>query len=89
MTPKPKCIIDGEPWWDWLYEYDWEGKMYSFAVCARSEEEAHARLKRLPLARFCGQAHGGPIPLWRGLWVPLWVWWANRRKWRRPATGRE
>jgi len=77
-TPKPACVVDGEPWWNFLYEYDWEGKTYCFEICARSQSEADARLKRLPLARYKGQADGNPIPMSRGGWlVPLIVWWRN------------
>ena len=72
-------IIDGEPWWHFHYSYDWEGKKYAFNICARSEQEAHDRLKRLPLARYDGKGCGGPIPLYRGWWVPLLVWWRNWR----------
>lgn len=86
MEPKPRCIIDGEPWWGFIYEYDWEGKTYGFTIVARSEEEAHARLKRLPLARYEGKQDGGDIPLGR---MPLWAatswlalvcWWRNWRQ---------
>jgi len=73
--PKPIAVIDGEPWWNFLYEYDWEGKTYGFDICARSQEEADARLKRLPMARYKGQADGKPIPAYRGWYVPLLVWW--------------
>jgi hypothetical protein len=45
---KPRGIVDGQPWWDFLFEYDWDGRTYSFVICAPSEEEAMARLKRLP-----------------------------------------
>lgn len=89
MEPKPRCIIDGEPWWGFLYEYDWEGKTYGFDIVARSEEEAHARLKRLPLARFLGKQDGGEIPVrlppWLGgaLMIRLTVWYRNwvQRSW--------
>ena len=78
--PKPVMIdADGTPWWNYLYSYDWEGKSYSFEICARSEAEAHARLKRLPLARFDGQGHGGPVPVnpVTRITIPLTVWWRN------------
>ena len=76
--PKPVCTIDGEPWWDFLYEYDFDGATYSFHVRARSAEDAHARMKKIALARYLGQSDGGPIPLWRGgFLVPLVVWWRN------------
>ncbi len=76
---KPAMVIDGEPWWHFLYEYDWEGKTYGFEICARSEQEANARLKRLPLARYAGQADGGPIPVnaVTGFYVRSLVWWRN------------
>jgi hypothetical protein len=76
---KPACVIDGEPWWNYLYEYDWEGNTYTLPICARSREEADARLKRLPLARYDGQADGQPIPvnLTTGVYVRLLVWWRN------------
>jgi hypothetical protein len=86
---KPACIINGESWWHYLYEYDWEGSTYGFSIAARSEEEAHARLKRLPLARYLGQGDGGQIPVllppWLGgaLMMRLTVWYRNwlQRAW--------
>jgi hypothetical protein len=80
--PRPKCVIRGEPWWDFGYEYEWEGRTYCFHICARSREEADARLKRLPLARFYGQIDGGPIPALPGakLYVRLVVWLRNLRQ---------
>lgn len=82
MTPKPVGIFDGVPWWNWSYEYDWNGKTYSFEICAPSKEDADARLKRLPLARFQGQCDGTPIPINPATkaWVPLLVWWRNLRQ---------
>ena len=76
---KPVQIdVDGTKWWNYLYEYDWDGKVYGFDICARSPEEAHARLKRLPLARYMGQGDGGPVPISHGgFLVPLIVWWRN------------
>ena len=78
--PTPVMVEpDGTKWWSFLYSYDWEGKSYAFDICARSREEADARLKRLPLARYDGQGHGGPIkvnPVTR-VTVPLIVWWRN------------
>lgn len=76
--PKPACVIDGDQWWNFLYEYNWEGASYTFSICARSREEADARLKRLPLARYVGQADGNPIPAWRGWTVPFVVWLRNK-----------
>jgi len=71
-------IINGEPWWHYHFEYDFDGSTYSFDVPARSELEAHARMKKIALARYMGQGHGGPIPLHRGGFVvPLVVWWKN------------
>lgn len=80
--PKPIMIdADGVPWWNWLYSYEWEGATYSFSICARSREEADARLKRLPLARYDGQQDGSPIPFVAGgFLVPLIVWWRNLRR---------
>lgn len=74
---KPKRI-DGEDWYDYLYEYDWDGGMYSFKICARSIDEAEARLRRLPLARFAGVV-GDEIPVTTTARVttPLKVWWRN------------
>lgn len=75
---QPKCIINGEPWWDFSYEYDFEGKTYGFEVCARSAAEADARMKKIALARYMGQVDGKPIPVWRGgFFVPVIVWWRN------------
>lgn len=82
MEPRPTQIdSDGTKWWRFLYEYDWEGATYGFAIVARSQEEADARLKRLPLARRLGTQDGEDIPMSRGgLLVPLVVWWRNLRR---------
>lgn len=78
MQPKPKLFIDGEPWWDFHFSYDFDGKQYAFTVCARSADEAHARMKKIALARYDGQGHGGPIAVWRGgFLVPIICWWRN------------
>lgn len=81
--PKPACIVDGEPWWNFLYSYHWEGSDYSFSICARSREEADARLKKLPLARYQGQQHGNDIPAYpgTGLFVRLSCWLRNIAQW--------
>jgi hypothetical protein len=78
ITPRPIYIDEhGIPWWNWVYSYYWEGKFYSFEICARSKEEADDRLKRLQLAVFDGQADGGPIDVTvtpvTSIW-PLLVW---------------
>ncbi len=81
QTPRPVCTIGGGPWWDFHYEYDFNGSTWGFQVRARSAEEAQERMKKIALARFCGQGDGGPIPLWSGgFLVPLIVWWRNRRR---------
>ena len=79
MESKPIQIVDGEPWWNFLYEYDWEGATYCIDICARSQEEAEARLKRLPLARYVGQCDGGPIPVnpVTNIYVRILTWWRN------------
>ena len=79
-SPRPAMIIKGEPWWNWLFEYDFDGASYSFSVCARSEREAHERMKKIALARYVGQADGNPIPIYRAWHVPLLVWWRNFTK---------
>jgi hypothetical protein len=76
--PKPACVINDEPWWDFSYEYDFEGKTWGFEVRARSLAEANERMKKIALARYSGQIDGKPIPAWHGrFWVPLVVWWRN------------
>jgi hypothetical protein len=82
---KPVCVIEGVPWYDFGFEYHWEGQRYAFDICARSEEEAKARLKRLPLARFLGPMERVKVPvnaLTRPL-LPYWLtavcWWRNRK----------
>ena len=79
--PKPACVIGGEPWWNFLYAYHWGGRTYEFSICARSKEEADARLKVLPLARYEGQADGNPIPVnvFTGIYVRALVRWRNWR----------
>lgn len=79
-TPKPAAIVNGEPWWDFVYDYDMEGTTYSFHVRARSYADADARLKKMALARCMGQCDGRPIPLLAGGFLaPLIVWWRNAR----------
>lgn len=78
--PKPAEIIDGKPWWNWLYEYEFDGATYTFSVMARSQIEAHARMKKIALARYVGQGDGKPIPIYRGWHVPFVVWWRNFAK---------
>lgn len=86
---KPACVIDGVPWYDFLFEYDWEGKTYGFDICARSEEEAKDRLKRLPLARFLGPGECGRVPVgvfsrwWQSYWLTLVCRWRNLGRARR------
>jgi hypothetical protein len=76
--PKPAMTINGEPWWHFHYEYDFEGKTYGFDVVARSADEADRRMKKIALARYLGQGHGGPISVWRGGFLaPLICWWKN------------
>ncbi len=78
--PKPvQTDADGTKWWRWVYEYDWDGSKFAFDIVARTREEADARIRRLPLARYVGQADGDPVPAKsRGaLIVPLIVWWRN------------
>lgn len=53
--PKPAMVIDGEPWWRFHFEYDFDGKTYAFDVLARSEREAHERMRKIALARYMGQ----------------------------------
>jgi len=75
---KPAAIISGEPWWNFLYEYDFDGSTYSFSVCARSLREAEERMKKIAFARYVGQGDGQPVKIWRGGWMaPLIVWWRN------------
>ncbi|MDO9381844.1 MAG: hypothetical protein Q7T86_03180 [Hyphomicrobiaceae bacterium] len=84
---KPAAVIDGVAWYDYSFSYDWEGHKYGFEICARSEDEARARLKRLPLARFEGAcmriAYRGP---WTHLTVRVMCWWMNLRQ-RAANTG--
>lgn len=61
--PKPKMVIDGVPWWDWLYTYRHDGAEYSFSICAPSRDDADARLRKIATSRFEGQADGSPLPL--------------------------
>ena len=77
--PKPMIVIDGVPWWHWLYEYHWNGETYTFTMCARSREEADARIKRLPLARYMGQGDGDVLRanVISGLWIRALIWFRN------------
>lgn len=76
--PKPAVMVDGQPWWDFLYEYDMDGASFGFTVRATSREDAEARMRKIALARFVGQADGLPVPMSRGgFLVPLVVWLRN------------
>lgn len=79
--PEPFTVIDGEPWWKFMFSYTFEGREYGFDIPARSADEAHARLKKIALARYDGQGDGDGIPLHRGgFLVPLICWWRNHWK---------
>lgn len=79
--PKPACVINGEPWWDFLYEYEMDGATFRFPVCARSKVDADERLRRMSFARHVGQADGVPKRLVSGGFLsPLVVWWRNRSR---------
>lgn len=76
--PKPFAIIDGEPWWRFAFSYTFEGKEYAFDIPARSTDEAHARLKKIALARYDGVGDGDAIPLSKGgFFAPFICWWRN------------
>ena len=76
--PKPAAVVNGIPWWDYLYEYDMDGATFSFSVRATSEVDAAARMRKIALARYVGQMDGQPVPLSRGGFLaPLVVWWRN------------
>ena len=81
---RPAMWIDGEPWWHFHFSYDFDGKSYGFHVPARSAEEAHARMKKIALAKYDGQGDGGPITLSQGgFLIPFIVWWRNwSARWR-------
>ena len=78
--PAPFAIINGEPWWNYIYDYRFDGADYSFHIPARSKAEADARLSQMSLARYEGKMHGNPIPAnpATGIWARLFVWWRNR-----------
>lgn len=78
IEPKPYCVVDGKPHWNFLYEYDFDGDTYTFFVVATSRAEADARMKKIALARYVGQADGRPqsgpcVPIH----APLLVAWRN------------
>jgi hypothetical protein len=69
----------------YLFEYFHEGSRWSFEIHATSEEDAMARLNKLPLAKYLGVLHATiPAVPGGGLLVRLWCWWKNL--WERPAT---
>lgn len=75
---KPAFIVDGSPWWNYVFEYDFEGSTYVFSVPARSEREAFERMKKIALARHLGVMDGTPVPAFLGQWyVPFLVWCRN------------
>ena len=79
--PKPACVINGVPWWDYLFEYEMDGARFGFSVRATSEADAHERLRKMSFARYLGQGDGVEIPLSRGgFLVPLIAWWRNLRR---------
>lgn len=74
-------VVNGEPFWNFHFEYDFDGSTYAFCVPARSEVEAHARMKKIALSRYKGQGDGAPTPLRAGgFFVPLIVWFRNWRQ---------
>jgi hypothetical protein len=90
---KPACVVDGVPWYDFLFEYDWDGRTYGFEICARSEAEAKDRLKRLPLARFLGPGERVAVPdnaptRWlMPYWLAAVCTWRNVRSRNRVRRG--
>lgn len=81
IEPKPACVIDGVPWWDYLFEYDHDGATVRFLVRATSESDANERLRKMSFARYMGQGDGVAVPLSRGGFLaPLIVWWRNLRR---------
>ena len=74
---KPAMIVDGEPWWLFCFSYTFEGGEYALHIPARSVDEAHERLRKMALARFDGQLHGGSIKVTQvsGMSVPTSVMW--------------
>jgi hypothetical protein len=62
-----------ERWPEYLFTYHFDGADYGFSILARSEAEARARIKMLPLARYDGELVEripAAIP-GAGLWVRL------------------
>ena len=49
---------DGVEWWNFLFSYEYEGKQWSFEICARTEDEALERQKLVATAEYDGQQHG-------------------------------
>jgi hypothetical protein len=60
---------------DYLFEYHHDGLTWGITIPATSEEDARARLKKLPLARFIGiKIMSIPVPTWFGGRVVTWAW---------------
>lgn len=61
----------------YLFSYNHEGASWSFEIKARDQEDAMARLARLPFARYDGELMlsipVGPAGPWLAL-IRLWRW---------------
>lgn len=65
-----------EKWGDYSVEYRLDGKRWTLPVRATSVEDAKRRVDR---AAAFGEAKGPwqVYPMWRGWWVPAYVWVRN------------
>ena len=60
----------------YLFEYFHNDSWWAITICASSEEDARARMKKLPLAKFLGTVQG-KIPAQFGWLARLVCWWKN------------
>lgn len=60
-----------------LFKYFHDGSWWQFEIPAESEEEARARLKKLPHSQYLGTLVA-KIPAGLGAFAWLICWWKNR-----------
>ena len=59
---EPAAVIDGEAWYDFLFDYRYDGATWGTEIRARTWEEAEARLHRMSSGSILGVRQGKPIP---------------------------
>ena len=79
---RPVTVVDGEPWYDFIVTYAYEGSNWDMDICARTREEAEDRLRALGYGKVLGivQAKYSVYPRTRPLvqaFAQLRCWYNN------------